>query len=88
MSADNEHRGDAVFRAAAYGLYALSALLIGGFILWAYKMVRFGGSLSNAWQMAISLGWGAAAFVMTTMIGGAICFGAATSILNAGRRKE
>jgi hypothetical protein len=88
MNADNEQRADAAFRAVAYGLYVLSALLIGVLVLWAYRMMRFGGSLSDAWQMAISLGWRAAAFVAITSIGAAVCSLAATSILNAGRGRE
>jgi len=88
MSADNEDRGDAIFRMIACGLYLMSALLVGVLILWVYQIVRVGGSVSRAWQLVITYGWGSAAFVMITTIGAALCFLAATSILNAGRRKE
>ncbi|HEV8068816.1 MAG TPA: hypothetical protein VGP76_13850 [Planctomycetaceae bacterium] len=79
---------DGLFRSLAYGLYLLAALLLGALLVWAYRMVAVGGSLSNAWQMAISLGWSTVTFVMITAIGGALCLFAATSVLNAGHGKD
>jgi low affinity Fe/Cu permease len=79
---------DGLSRGLAYGLYLLAALLLGALLVWAYRMVAVGGSVSNAWQMAISLGWSALAFVMITAIGGALCLFTATSVLNAGHGKD
>jgi hypothetical protein len=79
---------DGSFRAAAYGLYVAAALLFGALLFWIFRMVAVGGSVSNAWQMAISLGWSAVAFVTITAVGGALCLVAATSVLNAGHGKD
>lgn len=76
---------DAFFRGVAYALYLVAALLLGVLLLWAYRMVAVGGSVSAAWQMAISLGWSALAFVSVTLVGGMICFGTAMKLSNAGR---
>lgn len=79
---------DGLFRGLAYGLYLLAALLLGALLFWACRMVAVSGSVSNAWQMAISLGWSALAFAMITAIGGALCLFTATSVLNAGDGKD
>jgi hypothetical protein len=76
---------DAFFRGMAYALYLVAAVLLGVLLFWAYRMVAVGGSVSTAWQMAISLGWSAVAFAAILTVGCALCVFAATSLLNAGR---
>jgi hypothetical protein len=79
---------DTFFRGIAYALYLAGSALLVVFLFWAYRMVAVGGSVSSAWQMAISRGWDTVAFVGITVFGGALCLFAATSLLNAGRRKD
>jgi hypothetical protein len=70
------------FRAVAYSLFLVAALLVGALLLWVYRMVAVRGSVLAAWQIAISLGWSAFTFVTITVVGAALCFCVAMSLLS------
>ena len=62
-------------------MFALAAGLLAAFIFWAYRMMKVGGSVTVAWQMAISLGWSAVAFATMTLVGSVLCVFLALSFL-------
>jgi hypothetical protein len=76
-----------LFRGVAYVSLLLAALLPVVLLLWLYRMVAIAGSVSRVLTVFV-LGWEAAAFVATMVVGSAILAMLGANLLNHTPRDE